>query len=61
MRKNNFPVEKNGENKLNVMNNEINKNKNSNIKLFNFINRYISQKNICYQTSCILKRRLLTA
>ena len=59
MRKNNnFPVEKNGENKLNVTNNEINKNKNSNIKLFNFINRYIDyvgHKNIIGFTRTLKK------
>ena len=61
MRKNNFPVEKNGENKLNVMNNEINKNKNSNIKLFNFINRYIDyvgHKNIIGFTRTLKKNKL---
>jgi hypothetical protein len=61
MRKNNFPVEQSGENKINVVNNEINKNKNSNIKLFNFLNRYIDyvgHKNIIVFTRTLKKNKL---
>ena len=61
MRKNNFPIEKNGENKINVVNNEINKNKNPNIKLFNFINRYadyIGHKNLIVFTRTLKRNKL---
>ena len=61
MRKNNFPIEKNIENKINVVNNEINKNKNPNIKLFNFINRYadyIGHKNLIVFTRTLKRNKL---
>ena len=41
MRKNNFMNEKKTENKINIGNNEINKNKGSKKNLFDFIHRYI--------------------
>ena len=61
MRKNNFPIEKNGDNKINFVNNEINKNNNSNIKLFNFINRYVDyvgHKNIIVFTRTLKRNKL---
>ena len=61
MRKNNFPIEKNGDNKINVVNNEINKNNNSNLKLFNFINRYVDyvgHKNIIVFTRTLKRNKL---
>ena len=41
MRKSNFITEKKNENKINIGNNEINKNKGSKKTLFDFVNRYI--------------------
>ena len=61
MGKNNFPIEKNGDNKINVVNNEINKNNNSNLKLFNFINRYVDyvgHKNIIVFTRTLKRNKL---
>ena len=61
MRKNNFPIEKNADNKINFVNNEINKNKNPNIKLFNFINRYVDyvgHKNIIVFTRTLKRNKL---
>ena len=61
MGKNNFPIEKNGDNKINVINNEINKNNNSNLKLFNFINRYVDyvgHKNIIVFTRTLKRNKL---
>lgn len=61
MGKNNFPIEKNGDNQINVVNNEINKNNNSNLKLFNFINRYVDyvgHKNIIVFTRTLKRNKL---
>ena len=60
MRKNNFGIEKNCENKI-EQNNEIIKNKNSKTKLFDFIHRYvdyIGHKNIIGFTTSLKNNRL---
>ena len=61
MRKKNFVVDKNGENKINIGNNEIKKNKSSKTKLFDFIHRYadiVEHKNIIGLTNSIKNNRL---
>jgi len=61
MRKNNFGIEKNGENKIESGNNEIIRNKNSKTKLFDFIHRYadyIGHKNIIGFTTSLKNNRL---
>ena len=61
MRKNNYGVEKNGDNKI-IGTIDVNKNKNSKIKLFNFIHRYadyVGHKNIICFTNSIKNNKLI--
>ena len=61
MRKKNFVADKNGENKMNIGNNEIKKNKCSKTTLFDFIHKYadyVGHKNIIGLTNSIKNNRL---